>query len=87
MALIVTFVGGISPFDTGDLIAAQVGAAALTFVLRHRLTPPASMVFGSLGSRVNGAIKFADPFTPASVIPLDIGDPETPPFVLREICK
>src|SRR5262245_28579385 len=41
------------------LAQAMLLAVALTLVLRHRLIPPASIVLGLLGSRINGAMKFA----------------------------
>ena len=53
MALIETLLGGIKPLETGGLIAFQTGPMAavdLMSWLRQRLEPPASMVFGSLGS-------------------------------------
>jgi hypothetical protein len=46
---------------SSGLIPDQVGVLSLAFLLRQRLDPPASIEFGSLGSRMNGAIQFALP--------------------------
>ena len=51
------------------LMADQLGVAALTLLLRHRFRPPASMVLGLFGSRMNGAMKLAPLLLPASLIP------------------
>src|SRR6185436_14379668 len=41
--------------------------AALTSLLRHSDAPPASIVFALLGSRMNGAMKFALPVHASSI--------------------
>ncbi len=43
-----------------------VGSGVFTFTLRQRLLPPASIVLGLFGSRMNGAMKFADTGASAS---------------------
>ena len=76
----------------GGLIAVQAGGAPggggkgpLTLLFRHRLMPPASKVFGSLGSRASGAMKFVvgGLLLPTSPIPALIEVDVTPPSVLR----
>src|SRR5438045_9628108 len=86
IALMGWLTGG-TPLGAGGLMAVQVGVAALTLVLRHKLIPPASIVFGSLGSRINGATKLALLRLPASVMPLKMLLPDTPPIVLRLISR
>src|SRR5712675_695291 len=44
---------------TAGLIAVHATVAALALLVRHRLRPPTSSRVGSLGSRINGAMKFA----------------------------
>ena len=68
------------------LIAVHVGVVAVTLVLRHRLTPPASIVLVLLGSRMNGAMNPAVLLLPASVIPEKMLV-ALPPAVLRKICR
>src|SRR5215471_3148399 len=41
------------------LMLVHVGVGSFTLTLRHRLLPPASIVLGLLGSRMNGAMKLA----------------------------
>ena len=80
----------------GGFIAFQVGVGlglAFTSELRHRLSPPASIVFVLLGSMMNGETKLlhgplgglAQPV--ASAIPELMFDTVAPPSVLRNIPK
>src|ERR1700674_4274949 len=58
----------------GDLIAVQVGSPpALMSLLRQRLKPPASILLGSFGSRMKGAMKLAP--LKASIMPVPAHGP------------
>lgn len=63
------------------LIAAHTGMAAFTLLLRQSLHPPASMRLALFVSRMNGAMKRAQPF--ASPMPAQMSVPDTPRFELR----
>src|SRR5689334_793567 len=65
MALIKSFVFAWPAFMIDQ--AGEDGEPALTFVLRHSRRPPASIVLGLFGSRMNGAMKLAA--VPASAMP------------------
>src|SRR5436190_2672977 len=59
--------------SNGNLIVDQPGTGVFTFVLRHKLLPPASIESGLFGSRIKGAMKLTFDSSPESAIPPLIG--------------